>query len=53
MHACHSIIRSEFSTVTGSLPDGKGDIYYDKVYYLDANANYFINKKVGALRQCQ
>lgn len=36
---------SEFSTVTGSLPDGKGDIYYDKVYYLDANANYFISKR--------
>jgi TonB-dependent receptor len=36
---------SDFSTVTGSLPNGKGDIYYDKVYYLDANANYFISKK--------
>ena len=36
---------SAFSTVEGSLPDGKGDIYYDKVYYLDANANYFINKR--------
>lgn len=36
---------SAFSTVTGSIPDGKGDIYYDKVYYLDANANYFISKR--------
>jgi TonB-dependent receptor len=36
---------SDFSTVTGSLPDGKGDIYYDKVYYLDANANYFLSKR--------
>lgn len=36
---------SDFSTVTGSLPDHKGDIYYDKVYYLDANANYFLSKR--------
>lgn len=36
---------SAFSTVTGNLPDGKGDIYYDKVYYLDANANYFLSKR--------
>jgi TonB-dependent receptor len=36
---------SPFSTVTGSLPDGKGDIYYDKVYYLDANVNFFLTKR--------
>jgi outer membrane receptor protein involved in Fe transport len=36
---------SAFTTATGNLPNGKGDIYYDKVYYLDANVNYFITKK--------
>lgn len=36
---------SSFTTTTGSLANGKGDIYYDKVYYLDANVNYFITKK--------
>ena len=36
---------SAFTTITGSLANGKGDIYYDKVYYLDANVNYFITKK--------
>lgn len=36
---------SSFTTITGNLPDSKGDIYYDKVYYLDANINYFITKK--------
>ncbi len=37
---------SSFSTVTGSLPDHKGDIYYDKVFYMDANVNFFLTKKV-------
>ena len=37
---------SAFSTITGSLPDHKGDVYYDKVYYLDANMNFFLSKKI-------
>ncbi|TDH24626.1 TonB-dependent receptor [Segetibacter sp. 3557_3] len=36
---------SAFTTATGILANGKGDIYYDKVYYLDANVNYFLTKK--------
>lgn len=36
---------SAFTTTTGALANGKGDIYYDKVYYLDANVNFFITKK--------
>lgn len=36
---------SAFSTITGIQPEGKGDIYYDKVYYLDANVNVYLSKK--------
>jgi TonB-dependent receptor len=36
---------SSFTTITGNLPDHKGDVYYDKVYYLDANVNFFLTPK--------